>query len=522
MRAVSRHQSGRKSKIPKHRLHNTSRKSKPLKTQKGGSVEADMLYSIMQQLDAYPLVQQLINKIFADGNIKYFKLDGSMPDPFIKLVDNPNFTPSFYLDWYKSKNPDFKTHAVMESENFDFNTNIGINNMGLQESDSIYETAMAQICRDILIMLQTKRRNMNNNARTDTIEFFTKQKQKIQNIIKEYSNIPKDQMIPIKTKTYNKSTKQLPLVNAALIQLEHLKTSGSTNNHQVSKSRDAINLAKNSLEMQTEKDLVIDNISDLTTLLSQCDICIKGGYKYKDVFEIIMDYILWLCTRSKPSIQFTPEKLAKYREQLKQTPFLILPTYAQISYKYVLCMMASPIINFRFINRKRIVHGFMSNSFEELDHDIMFHGNISHKIEKLNSDTYQTWFTNMSIIISTLFQYFNYTKLVDIKEEIEKEKQIIAIILFIFLHEDEQKFIYYLYFNTDLTKLKYPRTMEDLYSVIEKDEEWIKFLSNTIAKSAIITLNLKFNAHRNELNEPMGKLAKILGLEIPEIQEIPQ
>ena len=119
MKTARKKQSSKKSKIPKHRMLNKSQyKYKALKTQKGGaaaapihntlltgakvsgntSAERTMLESIQQRLVAYqsPSVKTLIEKIFAGDNIKYFKLDGSMPDPFIKLADRKG--PSFYLE----------------------------------------------------------------------------------------------------------------------------------------------------------------------------------------------------------------------------------------------------------------------------------------------------------------------------------------------------------------------------------------------------------------------------------------
>jgi len=551
MRTARKNQSSKKSKIPKHRMLNKSQyKYKALKTQKGGaaaaapihntlltgakvsgntSAEHTMLESIKQILVAYqsPSVKSLIEKIFAGDNIKYFKLDGSMPDPFIKLADRKGFTPSFYLEWYKSKNHDFKTHATLATEGKDFDTIIEIG----EERYSIYETAMAQICRDILIMLHTGKRNMNNNARKP-LDFFKKQEKTITKTLTEYDTYPPELQESIGFKnTYKKNELRLPIVKEAIKLLE--KSEPTTENIA------NINLYKNTLELQKEKDLEI-NSSDLKLessdlkledLLIQCEKCISKGYKYKDVFELIMNYILWLGKRLKPSITFNPDELDKYKTKLSETPFLIFPTYAQISYNYVLFLMDAPIINFRLVNRKRAIHGSMGNSFDELGHDVIFHGNKTHRINLLTEKNYETWFANMSIIISTLYKYFNYEKLT-IKEITglgqtnydnlngEQKKQIIAIILFIFLHENayNNDIIYYLYFNSDLNKTKNPTTIEDICNSIKDADEWPK---NIDVKSVIDALNVIFNMHKKELDTPMKNLGEILGLQLPSERPLP-
>jgi hypothetical protein len=498
-------QARRKSKIPKYRMLNTSKKSKTLKTQKGGS--AEMLTSIQPLLESHPFVKSLIEKIFIDDNIKYFKLDGSMPDPFITKANEPEFAPSFYLEWYKSKNPEFKTHSEMETQGIDFNTKIGLDGSG----DSIYETVMAQICRDILIMLKKSNRNMNNNAR-DPLTIFTNKQQNLSANIAKYNqlnNIDKKLRFTSYKKNYNKKLQELSIIETALLLL---KKSNITNDN-----KNQINAVKNSLGLQTEKDLKIEGHSlvNLHELLMQCEGCIRNNYIYKDVFEIIMNYILWLSARSKPDIEFKPEELLKHSAKFKNTPFLIFPTYAQISFNYIINLIAAPIINFRLVNRKRTLHGLMGAAFVEFDHDILGHGGHTHCINILVSGTYKIWFENMSLVISTLYPYFNYKKppigKIKITElgsknydnlDDEDKKKIIAIILFIWLHEDNiQSDIFYRLFsevNKDLTTYS---------KQFKTEEDWPK---NIKAESGVSALKAIFNKHQSELNEPMKNLVDIL------------
>jgi hypothetical protein len=296
MRTSRKIKASRKSKIPKRRMLNVSRNRKALKTQKGGSVKTPALtkqetpemrvehiareklekkerekdsniymlekIKTSQILTEYPAVLALIEKIFAGDNIEYFKLDGAVPDPFIKLADKDGFTPQFYLDWYKSKNPEFKTHKEMERVRIDFNTYITDFD---GNTYSIYETAIAQICRDILIMLQTGKRNMNNNARKP-LDFFKKKQTEITDFFERY-NITFTQKMknsPKFKEKHNKFITNLPIVKDTIELLEKLEPT--------TENIATINLAKNTLELQKENDLKINSSAlDLGKLLDQCE-----------------------------------------------------------------------------------------------------------------------------------------------------------------------------------------------------------------------------------------------------------
>jgi len=521
MKTSRKIQASRKSKIPKRRMLNASRNRKALKTQKGGSVETPaltnqetpemrnarisreklekkkyekeanltMLEAIKTSpiLKEYPAVLALIEKIFAGDNIEYFKLDGAMPDPFIKLADHATFKPSFYLDWYKSKNPEFKTHKEMKAEEIDFNTNIGLDGSG----NSIYETVMAQICRDILIMLKTGNRNMNNNAK-DPKDFFQKLK--------------------TATQTRMKLLEQhRALIDSYDLQYSRNKSIFNKSNTAIKLLEQDLNSAKKTLGLQKENNLVIKVFDELNALLSQCNKCIESGYMYRDLYKIIMDYIKWLKSKSMD-----------HNRYFMPGPFFIFPTYGQISYKYVLCMMAAPIINFRLINRKRNIHLNMGNANNELIHDIA-HSTCSHMSHFYNIKTpvrpYNIWIENMSSVISTLYPYFNYINLNfnEIKNlgsknyeelNVEYKKQIIAIILFIFLHEIPCAFdlLFSLLFEVN-EKLK------ECSKRIKLADEWPQ---NIDAESSIIALKAILYIHRDELTKPMHALANILKIQIPE------
>lgn len=539
----------KKNKIPKSKLQNQNINKyianyKDFKTQNGGAAKAASTISqyesekrMFSDVLAMPVVgtiqsvHALISKIFNGDNIKYFKLDGSMPDPFIKLADRDDFIPSFYLDWYMSKNPEFKTHAEMKLENTDFNTNIGLDGKG----DSIYETTIAQICRDILIMIYTSKRNMNNNARNSKV---------LEKHLKERLNTRKGDVESLNPELQQNidKIKEIQQNIANLEESKKVLSKPATNLSNNNKTK--INSLKNLYELQTEKDLEIDDPKKqlLFELLHCCNNCIEIGYKYRDVFNIIYRYVFWLSYNRKIKngvIDFN-EASQYFIESEKlffNSHYIIFPTYTQISYKYVLYLMCSPIINFRLINRARNIHHVAGPSIIDWYHDIAFHGNYTHQIRLLSQkystdkDIYLKWFSNMSSILSILYPYYNYTQLTINKKinsdkiytydelEDDKKKQIIAILLFIFFHEGIfENIFYHLYFQTVET-VKYGRfsylNLDIICKRIMVHDDWPKYID---VKSIINALNFIFNNNREEFNKQMRILGEILDLRLPQLQ----
>ena len=71
-----------------------------------------------------------------------------------------------------------------------------------------------------------------------------------------------------------------------------------------------------------------------------------------------------------------------YLRSTINTPFIILPTSKQLNMKKILTLMSSPILNFRLSNRLKNIHGSYGNPITEIHHDIIFHSNKTHYINK--------------------------------------------------------------------------------------------------------------------------------------------
>jgi hypothetical protein len=474
-----------------------SKKNNKMKygTMRGGSKDMfDNVIKMTNILENKKEVQKLIEKIFGGDKIKYFTLDGSIPDPFIKIADNADFNPLFYIEWYRSKNPEFKTHDTMETEGLNLNTNIGLDGTG----DSIYETVIAQICRDILIMLYTGKRNKNNNARNYKKTLLEKKTQSVTLLSKLNSNKFKDRRF--------QTQQTLKEIELGLNELEKDEKDRSIN--LIAKTFKAANI-------QSESDLNIldEGRKELTELLSQCDTCIKEGYIYKNVFNLIINYAK-LCSNTK-----FKKLIEEYATKLCATPYLLFPTYGQISFSYVLNLVAAPIINFRLVNRRRKIHGSIGNSFYEIQHDVFGHGRDTHKLDVLQDKYYKEWFNNISIVISTLFPFYNYklqpyfrsqlkTQYVELDEE--EKKYIMAILLFILIHENlfGKNILYTLFFKfNDVNNNKGVKGNKyTIFEGIYNSDEWPKHLGLDCVKEVITKLHDIFVNNYDILNTPMWVL----------------
>ena len=107
----------------------------------------------------YTDVLALLNKWFkksdiADANKQVFNPYSTLPIPFINEVQNSiGFETDFYYKWYMSRNPEFKVLITEIEVITPIDTNCTIITSEGEKTFPIYETLLAQICRDICILL---------------------------------------------------------------------------------------------------------------------------------------------------------------------------------------------------------------------------------------------------------------------------------------------------------------------------------------------------------------------------------
>jgi len=131
----------------------------------------DFLYDeTMKLLDSFPVIQTssikpLLQKWFKkseeedkdkDKKKKLFDPYLTLPIPFITDVQNSdNFETDFYYKWYIEKNPDLGILISDKGTITPIDTSCTIKVSGETITFPIYETLMAQICRDICLFLIT-------------------------------------------------------------------------------------------------------------------------------------------------------------------------------------------------------------------------------------------------------------------------------------------------------------------------------------------------------------------------------
>lgn len=494
----------KKSKI--NRKYNKS--TNKLKSQKGGDYELNYNNAITYLKDKnLNNIEQLIIKFF-ENKKKNFNMDISLNDPFINFAnDNSNA----YLDWYKSKNPKMK--KMNELEKFDT----------LLDGVSIYETVMAQICRDILLMIITRKKNLNNEHRL-TVEEINNKIEEINEKIKTNTERIEQSHKLINNPTYNKFKETLLKEKKRYAEL--LEANKNKKNEYEEMLTKIKSNKESFLKEQFEKysKNVNDNLKDeLDNLLKKINSCISNKYIYNvenGVYDVIISFIEIISKDDNKIKEF-------FMEKHLDTPFIVFPTYQQINFQNVILLMSAPIINFRISNRNRRVHDFFDSPSFDYIHDVCFHGNVTHLIQiNLDNEKRKHWFDNMSLIISILFNSFvnkeKPSEKITINKNIDnilyteltpkQQKQIMAFVLFCLLHEEEKHYLFYSY----ILEKSIPETVISLFiNKIKRETSNNKFdyifpeVNKLDIKSVSDSLLLLINENKQKLLDPVEKLKEI-------------
>ena len=307
---------------------------------------------LLRSLKHFKLIE-LITKVFtkSDGTHPMFHIDKSMSGPLIDMQNNLGFmtteppTPeTSYLEWYKKYNPNFLPIGQLSPDKLQFTVKI----KGVEIP--IFETLIAQVCRDACFMILTGKKNMDNRYRNQ-ISIHTKN----QNIFNNF-----------------------------------------TSKH-----------------------------DQLKVLLNKCNLCYTTN-NYLNVIDMLSDYIDIVSTSgfAGDHRKFAKETL----EKSKHLPYILYPTYTQISYKSIVLLSTAPIINFRLTNRRRTIHNIMSNTATEIFHDVIAHGKYTHGYGVLkDKQNYIERFNLFYIFIKFLLPKF--------ADQGSNDGKIYAFILFAFIHE---------------------------------------------------------------------------------------
>lgn len=474
------------SRIKKYRstskhIRNLNKKSKVI--QRGGTKEEDDYTKCMDYVSSIPdldlsLVSKLLVKIF-DNNKTMFGMKKSLQDPFLKVLKtDPSKTNTFYLDWYLKRNPNYELFSELP----DFDT--------FYDGASIYETLLAQIARDCLIMLVTKKRPLDNE--------YEHEKYQTRNSLMKESNTLQSQLTTGYIVRDNKDyiAKKKALINTLLAK--------------ESESIDKTSISNIFTKKLSNSDILI---GQLNALLAEINECIKLGYKYKNIYEIIKKFMQYLS--DNPDKKFTAKSMI-------ETPLLLFPTYSQIHFQDVIVLMSSPIINFRISNRRRQIHSYFANSITDFRHDVVGHGRTTHKIYE-EQEKMRLWYTEMSKVISIFFKYF-YNDTQPLKFETEartiiydildpkNKKLIICVVLFCLLHECvDNHYLFYIYILSNVKKGHQYIFTESLDRAMKGNNFVLLFpeMDKLDLDSISVAFSKIISEEYSNLKEPVTKLAKL-------------
>jgi hypothetical protein len=276
-------------------------------------------------------------------------------------------------------------------------------------------------------------------------------------------------------------------------------------------------------------------------LLKKINLCIniKNNYNYLEIFDIIVKFII-LVSIEKLKIILFQKPILSLLSYLKKSPYLLYPTYNQLDFQYVVSLISCPILNFRLVNRKRLVHSSYRDALGEIAHDIFFHcdythlvslflyynkyisykidylcsllftnceennnvktnssikgiTNINQKFEKFTSINalLKAYFTKMTELFEILYNYYYYEHkyISEINSAVKlekKQKKFGAFVLFVLFHELKYNIIDVIYkkeeFKDLLFRHKELQKIFEEFSDIDRDSIVSKIISIIIEK----------------------------------------
>lgn len=322
-----------------------------------------------EQYSMYPNIVKFVRDYFSTRKHLFNPLK-SLYDPFIQGTTDANGKKTYtdFYQWYVEKNQTFGSHSELQIPE--------------------YKIALVQMCRDLLFVHSRQKYILSNNARRKTNNLRKTKKNSI-----THKNI--NTLINNNTKTQLNTTKNIII-----------KTYGKTQINNTSK--------KEILELF---NLIESNLP-------------SDAYIYKNFIEILYYFLEIMSFHNKSKLPKTIKDKQSFISYFLAFPLLLYPTYMQVDFKITLLLCASPIINFRLTNRYRFVHDDNAPPFDEIYHDILYHGKNSHHYDIILGQIIETkdMFTKMNEFIKLLKPYFDYDETdASLYVEMGNNEQILVI-----------------------------------------------------------------------------------------------
>jgi hypothetical protein len=454
-------------------------KLKKTKKQKGGSstvVNASKVISQTQpEIDYDRAITYLdtnslthIKELFITtfGKNKKISFNSYLRDTFIQgnLLNQDS---DFYYRWYKKINPDFKIILELTSKDESGNET----DFRLPE----FKIFVANLAKDLLMMILYRKFNDSNETHNNKQKYLkgihnqieNSENYDIRNAIRTY-RIKNNNITP-KKNGYNEYNEYNGYnANNENNENNRKKTLSVKNSNYTKYHKNQLYRYKSKvIKTNINKESVIEK---LKILLKKTNKIIGFNYIYIQVQDLYIEFIKLVSIKKSSCLKYIDEIKKIY----EFTPYIVYPSYWTLDFKEVVNLCSTPILNFKFMNRRRLVHYGFHDPCDQIDHDIIFHGKISHSFHnyfaiyknKNNNNKkkeysemrkyFEKYFETMNSILTNLNEFYNYNeKLIKDtygKHEILNNKDKInyeslddnlkhlcfGIVLFYVLHENDE------------------------------------------------------------------------------------
>lgn len=250
----------------------------------------------------------------------------------------------------------------------------------------------------------------------------------------------------------------------------------------------------------------VEELRKITEILDLLEITIVE-YEYNSVIDITKQYLILF--ESKLNRKESTKNMCKmYIDRNRDTPFIIFPSFHQISFCKIILNMRAPFINFLVSNKKHQVHRSFQTPCYDVIHNHIHYGKMMTSFlqnktnyrefnKKFKKNEFKQYFIFMSKLINFLKKDFLYNKEIlllkdfnSIREHSDFGNYMNAIILFLIFHE-------YNFFETvkNINGAKYLENITDMNTLLKElfKNYFYKICINIIIKkkNEINTINNK-------------------------------
>jgi hypothetical protein len=195
----------------------------------------------------------------------------------------------------------------------------------------------------------------------------------------------------------------------------------------------------NKISRDLSTKTLIEHLSNnAIELLKNIDTLIDYNVPYVLFTEIVFKYIMFFSmgVLQPDTTKFNPCSYLKQEyDKIVKSPYILLPSFKQIDFYKVIDLCKAPIVNFRLINTRRLIHTSYGYPCTEGIHDILFHAKQTHHNLLVNPNLNKL-FNDRNITFNKIQDLYHYPKLLDSQENLIKYQN--CIILFILIHEIAQ------------------------------------------------------------------------------------